>query len=313
MEKRRKKGRKGGYGMLRGIAFYLAPEMAESQDVKELLNELGKKEIRYVFCPPHDVFSSTDASKTSPFMTSFAALQRSLTLPVEDCLVLTDSAAGIASAKAAGVPCIGYASSVSTEDMSGAYALFEDFASIDAAYLSRTHAHAVGYPADILSTNRLLVREFSPADFPALYAMCTEPSTASFMEEVLSDYNTEQEKHNAYLRNIYPFFDLALWGIYERTSSTLIGRAGFSLPADASDTFSLGYLIDVPYRRQGIAKELIPALLTYAKEQGYQKISARIKQNNIASVKVLEQCGFPYECKEDTDKGILTYIIYLIL
>lgn len=298
--------------MLRGIVFYLVPEVTESQNLKALLNELEKKEIGYVFCPPHDVFSSTDASKTSPFMTSFATLQRPLTLPVEDCLVLTDSAAGIAAAKAAGVPCIGYAPSGSTEDMSGSYALFEDFTSIDAGYLCRTHAHAIGYPADILSTPRLLVREFSPADFPALYAMCTEPSTASFMEEVLSDYNTEQEKHNAYLRNIYPFFDLALWGIYESTSGKLIGRAGFSLPADASDTFSLGYLIDVPYRRQGIAKELIPALLSYAKEQGYEKISAYIKTENTGSVKALTQCGFPYECREDTDKGILTYIIYLI-
>ena len=297
--------------MLRGILFDLVPETAKSPDVKELLEKLKNEGINYVFCPLHDFSSSTDTSDTSTSVTSFAALRRSLALPPDDCLVLTDCGAGIASAKAAGVPSIGYAPSDSCEDMSGAYSLFEDFVSIDVAYLCRTHAHAVGYPADILSTERLIVREFSEEDFPALYAMCTEPSTASFMEEVLSDYDTELKKHTAYLRNAYPFFDLALWGVYEKESGRLIGRAGFSLPEDASDTFSIGYLIDMPYRRRGLAKELIPALLTYAKEQGYTKVSARIKAENTGSVKALEQCGFPYERRDDTSHGMLAYTIYL--
>jgi len=225
--------------------------------------------------------------------------------------MLTASAAGIAFARKTGLASIGYAPPEGTEDMSGAYALFEDFSSIDAAYLCRTHAHAMGYPADILSTERLLVRELSEEDFPALYAMCTESSTAFFMEETLSDYDTEFEKHAAYLRTVYPFFDLALWGVYEKSSGKLIGRAGFSLSEDESDTFSIGYLIDVPYRRCGYAKELIPALLSYAKEQGYTEISARIKKDNIPSVKALEQCGYPYECTEDAGKETLTFFIYL--
>lgn len=283
--------------MLREILFDIAPELLESPAVKDLLNELSLHEINYVF-----------SGKTEP---TCAALLQALAQPSGDCLMLTASAAGIAFARKTGLASIGYAPPEGTEDMSGAYALFEDFSSIDAAYLCRTHAHAMGYPADILSTERLLVRELSEEDFPALYAMCTEPSTASFMEETLSDYETELEKHAAYLRTVYPFFDLALWGVYEKSSGKLIGRAGFSLPEDESDTFSIGYLIDVPYRRCGYAKELIPALLSYAKEQGYTEISARIKKDNIPSVKALEQCGYPYECTEDAGKETLTFFIYL--
>lgn len=283
--------------MLRGILFDIAPTLAEATAVKDLLNELSLHGINYVF----------SCKKGTPC----AALLQALPLPSGNCLMLTDSAAGIASAKAAGLASIGYALPEGTEDMSGAYALFEDFASIDMAYLCRTHAHAMGYPADILSTERLLVRELSEEDFPALYAMCTEPSTASFMEETLSDYETELEKHTAYLRTVYPFFDLALWGVYEKSSGKLIGRAGFSLPEVESDTFSIGYLIDVPYRRCGYAKELIPALLSYAKEQGYIEIFARIKKDNIPSVKALEQCEYPYKCTENTDKETLTFFIYL--
>ena len=287
--------------MLQGILFDIAPEVAETQAVRALLNALKKTEIKYIL------------SSEIPFPHTASALLQSLGLPSENCLVLTDSAAGIVSARTACLPCIGYAPPKTKEDMSGAYALFEDFAAIDADYLRRTHAHAVGYPADILSTERLVVREFSEEDFPALYAMCTEPTTASYMDETLSDYDTESEKHCAYIRNVYPFFDLALWGVYEKASGKLIGRAGFSLPEDDSDTFSIGYLIDVPYRRQGFAKELIPALLSYAKEQGYTKISARIKRENVASLRVLTQCGFPYECREDIGKGILTFSFFYSL
>ncbi len=275
--------------MLKRVLFDITPQVAQSGVVRELLQALKQSGI--------DFFLSSS-------LPSYVVCDNEF-------LVLTDSAAGIASSRAAGIPCIGYAPQESNEDMSGAYALFEDFASIDIGYLRRTHAHAVGYPAEILTTERLTVQEFSEADFPALFAMCTEPSTVSFMEETLSDYETEKEKHTAYIRNIYPIFDLALWGVYEKGSGKLIGRAGFSLPEDDSETFSIGYLIDVPYRRYGFAKELIPALLSYAKEQGYTEVSARIKKENTASIKVLEQCGFPYERRANITQGILTYIINL--
>lgn len=291
--------------MLKGILLYLTRERMEAPAVKLLLRKLEKAEITYFFSPMPATLSAT------AFPTTIAVQTMPLSFSPEECLVLTDSASGISSAQAAGIPCLGYAPPEHSEDLFGAYALFEDFSSIDVAYLCRTHAHAMGYPADILSTERLFVREFSREDFPALYAMCTESSTAASMEEALSDYDTEKEKHTAYLRNVYPFFDLALWGVYEKSSGKLIGRAGFSLPEDDSDTFSLGYLIDVPYRKQGFAKELIPALLFYAKEQGYEKVSARIKKRNVASVKALTQCGFPYLCKEDSVTSTLTYLIRL--
>lgn len=275
--------------MLTELCFHLSDTVTKTDAFYALLRELTQSGIRY----------------------TLSVKNEKLPLSKNGCLIITDSTAGIACARTLNIPCLGYAPSETTEDLSGAYALFEDFASVDLPYLRRTHAHAADYPAEILSTKRLLVRELSDTDFPALYAMCTEPSTASFMEEVLSDYETEREKHAAYLRNVYPIFDLALWGVYEKSSSSLIGRAGFSLPNDDSDAFSIGYFIDVPYRNRGYAKELIPALLTYAREQGYAEVSARIKKENTASVKALEQCGFPYEQTEDASQGIHLYTIHL--
>lgn len=293
--------------MLKGILFDITPTITQSKYLQELLRELELAGIKYTFSSMHA------HSPTSVTTTSFSEEISILALPPEKCLVLTDSAAGIRSAQSSNLPCIGYIPPGNSEAMTGAYALFEDFASIDTTYLRRMHAHATGYPAEILTTERLLVREFSAADFPTLYSMCTEASTASCMDEQLSDYETELEKHTAYLHSIYPLFDLALWGVFEKSSGKLIGRAGFSLPDDNSDTFSLGYLIDVPYRKQGYAKECIPALLNYAKEQGYTTISAKIKKENIASRRTLTGCVFPYTCKENLVTGILTYTINLTM
>lgn len=290
--------------MLKKILFNVAPAITESHSFRRLLHTLDTAQIEYLL---------STALEPSPVCTRLSAsLKTKFSVSSADSLMITDSSTGIASARNEQLPCIGYAPSESGENMSGAYALFEDFASIDVSYLRRIHAHAAGYPADIFTTERLILREFSNDDFPKLYTMCTEPSTASFMEEIFSDYKTEQEKHTAYIHNVYPFFDLALWGVFERNSGKLIGRAGFSLPEDSDCTFSIGYLIDVPYRGQGYAKELIPALLSYAKEQGYSEISARIKKGNAASVNVLEQCGFPFTYEEDDSKGIKTYVIHLI-
>lgn len=239
------------------------------------------------------------APKPAPDIFLLAA--KELGLSAEECLVIEDSAVGTMAAKAAGIPCIGFVNPNSgTQDLSRAYALLESFASADAAYLRRTHAHALGEPAEILTTKRLVVREFSKEDFPAVFAMCKKPENADGMQETFSDYATEKEKHDAYLSFVYPFFDLALWGIYERETNCLVGRAGFSLSEEENAGYSLGYLIDTPYRKNGYARECIPALLTYAKALGTVSVTAIIKKTNAASLRVLAACGYPHRLEAES-------------
>lgn len=241
----------------------------------------------------------------------FLLAAKELGLPARECLVIEDSAVGTMAAKAAGIPCIGFVNPNSgAQDLSRAYALLESFASADAAYLRRTHAHALGGPAEILTTERLLVREFSREDFPAVFAMCKKPENADALKEPLSDYETEKEKHDAYLSFVYPFFDLALWGIYEKETNRLVGRAGFSLAGEENAGYSLGYLIDTPYRKNGYARECVPALLSYAKALGTVFVTAKIKKANAASLRVLAACGYPYRLETET-ADTLIYRIFL--
>lgn len=277
--------------MLEGVLFDFTPSVEDRNYLPFLCDDLQQWEIHFIQNQYH----------TSPSPDLFWDMAHQLSLPPQNCLVITDSPEGVLASKAAGIPCIGYEPAGTLHNLFGAYSVIQSFRQVDPGYLSRTHAHALSYPAFIIRTERLIIRELSEEDFPALYAMCTEPDTASFMDEILSDYATEQEKHLAYIKNIYPFYELALWGVFERETGKLVGRVGFSLPEDDSNCYWLGYLIDVPYRNRGYAKECIPAILHFASCQECRYVSAKIRKHNPISRKVLERCLFPYECTGETE------------
>ena len=286
--------------MLEGVLFDFTPSAEDTNHLPFLCDDLNVWGIRFL----------QNQSGVCPSAGLYLNMAHRLALPPQNCLVITDSFEGVAAANAAGIPCIGYEPPGTLNSLSGAYAIIQGFRFVDPGYLSRTHAHALSYPAFIIRTERLLIRELSPEDFPTLYTMCTEPDTVAFMDEKLSDYDTELEKHCSYIKNIYPFYELALWGVYERESGKLVGRVGFSLPEDDSNCYWLGYLIDVPYRNRGYAKECIPAVLHFASCQGCRYVSVKIKKNNLISIKVLEHCLFPYECTGETSDAWI-YKIYL--
>lgn len=291
--------------MLKGVIFDIDGVITDTEPkvpfVKDFIRGLQVSGLKLAF-------ASASPLPANHFL--FAA--KELELSPEQCIVISDSETGTLAASAAEIPCIGFVNSNSgKQNLSRAYALLESFESADVSYLCRTHAHALGYPANILETERLLVRELSMTDFPALYSMCSDPETSVRMKETLSDYETEKAKLCSYISNVYPLFDLALWGIYEKISGTLIGRAGFSLPEDENDLYSLGYLIASPFRNRGFASECIPALLNYAKDAGITTILAKIKKDNLPSLKTLAHCCCSYHLEKGTTDGILTYRIEL--
>lgn len=281
--------------MLDGVIFDLTPSAEDITNLSFLCDDLSAWGIRFIH---------TQAG-ACPSVEFYWNMAHCLALPPQDCLVITDTEEGVRAAKAAGIPCIGYEAPGKFPNLSGAYSIIQGFRRMDPGYLSRTHAHALSYPAFIIAGERLFLRELSEDDFPALYAMCTEPATASFMDEVLSDYDTEYKKHLAYINNIYPFYELALWGVYERETKKLVGRVGFSLPEDDSNCYWLGYMIDAPYRNQGYAKESVRLALQFASYQNCQWVSAKIRKNNPISVKVLENCLFPYQCTKETPDALI--------
>ena len=74
--------------------------------------------------------------------------------------------------------------------------------------------------------------------------------------------------------------------------ATLIGGGGYLGPPDKAGTVELGYSISETWRGQGLAQELVTALVNNAVQCGATKIIAHTGSDNPASIAVLRKCGF---------------------
>jgi len=84
-----------------------------------------------------------------------------------------------------------------------------------------------------------------------------------------------------------------------RETNDVVGYANFhARPAphavfrEASNMAEIGYTIFAPYRRRGIAREALTALLRFAYENGADQAVVSIAPDNIASLCLAEQFGF---------------------
>jgi RimJ/RimL family protein N-acetyltransferase len=89
--------------------------------------------------------------------------------------------------------------------------------------------------------------------------------------------------------------------------AALIGCGGYLGPPDEAGCVEIGYSICEQWRGQGLAKELVQALVDCAWAQGAMKIVAHTGQENPASVAVLRGCGF--QQTPGTEQGQLQFEI----
>ena len=72
----------------------------------------------------------------------------------------------------------------------------------------------------------------------------------------------------------------------------LVGCGGYLGPPDEAGCVEIGYSICEQWRGQGLAQELVQALVKNAWALGAKKIVAHTNEANPASIAVLRNCGF---------------------
>ena len=94
---------------------------------------------------------------------------------------------------------------------------------------------------------------------------------------------------------MYRFYGYGMWLVYDRESHALIGRAGFS-HQDLGDeiVLEMGYIIGVPYQRQGYAMEVCEKLLAFAREHlsDFGSVNCFVEPGNTASLALLRRLEF---------------------
>ena len=124
-------------------------------------------------------------------------------------------------------------------------------------------------------------------------------------------YRNEHEDalQNFWLPNtlLYPdnYYWYTSWEIILVSQNLSIGGIGFAGPPNEQGETPVGYMVDGAFHRQGFATEALLAMADwYFGQPGAKALLASTYEDNTASVKTLERCGFRYETKEE---NLLTY------
>jgi RimJ/RimL family protein N-acetyltransferase len=164
---------------------------------------------------------------------------------------------------------------------------------VSADYVRLIYDRLHGVPHVIATTERLVLREMTVADLPAMYGLYDTLADCGYVEK-LYDYEDEREFTIKYIENMYGFFQYGLWLVFERKSGELIGRVGLeNREIDGTTRQELGYLIRADRQRQGLAYEACRACIDYAtRELALTELFACIQTTNTPSANLARKLGF---------------------
>lgn len=196
-------------------------------------------------------------------------------------VVISDSQMTLLAAQEAGRVIVGYLHPDGDQNLSPAGYLVESLDVADDRYLERVVRRQINLPWLIAETERLIIREFCPADLPRIIAEAGDDSSDRIF--------TNPDTLNAYIRTQYRYYEYGIWAVIRKSDGILIGKAGV---CDCDTRLELGYHIFGPYRNHGYATESCHAILTYVKEELDGPVYARTEATNRASAQVLNKLGF---------------------
>lgn len=148
-----------------------------------------------------------------------------------------------------------------------------------------------------LITERLIIRDFSQDDKPALFDMIWQPNVVRFMRD-WSEHTTDAEKLTGfieYMQSKSACTDVRenkRYGIELRATGQLIGMVGMGLEETLGEV-ELAYFIGEAHQRKGYATEALKALFNWCMEiSELEYMILTIDKENTPSCVVAEKAGF---------------------
>jgi Acetyltransferases, including N-acetylases of ribosomal proteins len=151
-------------------------------------------------------------------------------------------------------------------------------------------------PFPALLTPRLLLREITLDDAPALFAMRSDERV---MRHIGRPKQKELSEAVAMIETIQRSFaaqEAVTWGISKHGIPELIGTIGFWKIDKANFRAEIGYMLHPDYWRQGLMSEAMEAAIGYGfSELHFHSIEANTDPTNEATARLLEKHGFVQE------------------
>ena len=148
-----------------------------------------------------------------------------------------------------------------------------------------------------LTTPRLVLRDFTAADWPAVLAYQRDPRYLRYypwtertegdvrrLVQLFLDWQQEKPRRRFQLAITLP------------DTGRLIGNVGLRRPSDNDQVCEIGYELNPDYWGQGYATEAARAMVNYGfRELGLQRITSWCIADNSASARVLARLGLHQE------------------
>jgi len=140
-----------------------------------------------------------------------------------------------------------------------------------------------------ITTKRLIIRPFTPADFEAIHAVWSDPAVMALIPSPAYDREkswarlTEKFRHQAR-------HGFSKWAVAEKASGTVIGECGVHYLEGGPD-IELGYKLARAYWGQGLAAEAAHACLDWALAERPERVVAIVDPANIRSARILTKIG----------------------
>lgn len=142
-----------------------------------------------------------------------------------------------------------------------------------------------------LETGRLLLREMTQADYPALAAILRDPQVMYAYEHAFSPGETQAWLDRQ--RDRYALYGHGLWAVVLKETGRMIGQCGLTWQVWRDSTvLEVGYHLRRDCWGRGYATEAAWACIRYAFEVlGAPRVHTIIRDTNLASQAVARRCG----------------------
>lgn len=153
----------------------------------------------------------------------------------------------------------------------------------------------------ILSSERLLLREFSVEDAPAVFDIFSQPEVVQWVELSQFESLTRAEELVRVRMRLFHERLGCRWAIALREApQQVIGSCGYFHLRKGTHTWEIGYDLHPAYWRQGLMSEALQTMMHFTLSAGnpfpVHRLEALVAPRNAASIHLLEKFGFEKEC-----------------
>jgi RimJ/RimL family protein N-acetyltransferase len=141
----------------------------------------------------------------------------------------------------------------------------------------------------LITTERLIIRPFTVADFEAIYAVWSDPLVMGAVPSQAYDREQSWARLTGKFRH-QALHGFSKWAMTDRASGTVIGECGVHYLEDGPD-IELGYKLARAFWGQGLASEAAQACLNWALAERPERVVAIVDPANTGSARILRKIG----------------------